>query len=110
VCYREPLGLTLCRLGVRLIVCRTNASSADPVTGEKLWDVPIATQQDVDDAVVSAQKAFEKFRYTEMSERKKLLQKIKDQYMSHVDEIAELLIKETGKPVSILFAHKVDWC
>jgi acyl-CoA reductase-like NAD-dependent aldehyde dehydrogenase len=77
------------------------------VTGEKLWDVPIATQQDVDDAVVSAQKAFEKFRYTEMSERKKLLQKIKDQYMSHVDEIAELLIKETGKPVGIFLARKV---
>jgi acyl-CoA reductase-like NAD-dependent aldehyde dehydrogenase len=34
---------------------------ADPATGEKLWDVPIANQQDVDDAVVSAQKAFEKW-------------------------------------------------
>lgn len=69
------------------------------MTGEKLWDCPIATQQDVDDAVVSAQKAFEKWRYTSMAERKKLLKKIKDHYMSHVDEITELLIKETGKPV-----------
>lgn len=37
-----------------------------------------------------------------MEERKALLVKIKDHYMNHVDEITELLIKETGKPVSIL--------
>ena len=34
----------------------------NPATGEKLWDVPIGTQQDVDDAVVSAQKAQEKWQ------------------------------------------------
>lgn len=70
----------------------------NPATGEQLWAVPIATQQDVDDAVVSAQKAFEKWRFVPMQERKQKLQKLKEAYMSHVDEITELLKQETGKP------------
>ena len=34
-----------------------------------------------------------------MKERKALLHKMKDHYMSYVDDVTELLIKETGKPV-----------
>ena len=62
--------------------------------------MPIGNQQDVDDAVASAQKAFEKYRYTSLEKRKELLQKFSDAYMSHADEMIDLLCKETGKPVS----------
>nr|POE62290.1 putative aldehyde dehydrogenase fus7 [Quercus suber] len=71
----------------------------DPVSGELSWDVPIGTQQDVDDAVVSAQKAFESWSETPMEKRKEMLTKYRDLYMSYVDELTTLLMKETGKPV-----------
>lgn len=70
----------------------------NPATGDQLWAVPVATQQDVDDAVVSAQRAFEKWQFVPMEKRKEMLQKFKDLYMSHVDDMIELLKKETGKP------------
>ncbi|KAF2483757.1 aldehyde dehydrogenase domain-containing protein [Neohortaea acidophila] len=70
----------------------------NPATGEKLWAVPVGTQQDVDDAVVSAQRAYEKFRFVPIEKRKELLVKFKDLYMAHVDEMTELLKKENGKP------------
>ena len=72
----------------------------NPVTGEKLWDVPIAVQQDVDDAVASAEKAFKTWSREPMEKRKDLLQKFCDLYMQYNDEFTTLLCKETGKPVS----------
>lgn len=73
----------------------------NPATGEKLWDVPIANQQDVDDAVVSAQKAFEKWSLVPFEKRVELLKKFKDHYLSYADEMIELMKAETGKPVRI---------
>lgn len=70
----------------------------NPAKDEQLWPVPIATQQDVDDAVVAAQRAFEKFRDVPMQKRKELLRKFKDLYMSYTEEFTELLKSETGKP------------
>jgi len=72
----------------------------NPVTGEKLWDVPIAVQQDVDDAVASATKAFKTWSREPMEKRKELLQKYCDLYMGYADQFTTLLCKETGKPVS----------
>lgn len=77
----------------------------NPATSEELWAVPIGTQQDVDDAVASAQKAFEKYRYTSLEKRKELLQKFSDAYMSHAEEMIDLLCKETGKPVGVLLVE-----
>lgn len=76
----------------------------NPVTGKKLWDVPIATQQDVDDAVASAEKAFQSWRFVPIEKRKEYLQKYCDLYMSHTNEMTDLLCKETGKPVSTFLA------
>lgn len=78
----------------------------NPVTGEKLWDVPIATQQDVDDAVKSAEKAFKTWSREPVEKRKELLQKYCDLYMSHSDEMTTLLCKETGKPVCSTFGER----
>ncbi|KAL1304346.1 hypothetical protein AAFC00_000744 [Neodothiora populina] len=98
--------------------CRSGKSfhqGINPSSGEKLWDVPIATQQDVDDAVRSAEKAFVSWSQTTLAHRKDLLQKFCDLYMSHNDEMTDLLCKETGKPrqfasfevqgVSMWFSH-----
>jgi len=73
----------------------------NPATREKLWAVPIGSQQDVDDAVVAGQKAFESWSQTTMQERKELITKYKDHYMAHSDEMTTLLCQETGKPKAI---------
>ncbi|KAK5129278.1 hypothetical protein LTR08_003634 [Meristemomyces frigidus] len=70
----------------------------NPSTGEKLWPVPVGTQQDVDDAVKSAEKAFESWSQTSLEKRKETLQKFADHFMSYADELTELLCQETGKP------------
>jgi acyl-CoA reductase-like NAD-dependent aldehyde dehydrogenase len=70
----------------------------NPVTSEKLWDVPIATQQDVDDAVESAQKAFKSWSQTPIEKRKELMLKFTDLYGGYQKEFTDLLCKETGKP------------
>lgn len=72
----------------------------DPTTGEKLWAVPIASQQDVDAAVESATKAFETFRDVPIEKRKELLQKYCDVWTENAEQMINLLCKETGKPVS----------
>lgn len=73
----------------------------NPATGEKLWEVPIANQQDVDDAVVAAQRAFEKWSMTTLEERREKIRKFKEHYLSYADEMIELEKKETGKPVRL---------
>jgi acyl-CoA reductase-like NAD-dependent aldehyde dehydrogenase len=72
----------------------------NPATGEELWTVPIASQQDVDAAVESATMAFETFRFVPVEKRKELLQKYCDLWTENAEEMINLLCKETGKPVS----------
>lgn len=71
----------------------------NPATNEKLWSVPIATSQDVDDAVESAQRAFETWSETPFKKRNELVNKFKEHYLSYADEMTDLMCKETGKPV-----------
>ena len=62
----------------------------NPATGEKNWDVPIATEQDVDDAVKAANKAFVSWSQTPIEKRKEV-------YEQHTDDLVDLLNIETGK-------------
>lgn len=73
----------------------------DPATGEKNWGVPIGNQQDVDDAVVAAQRAYEKWRDVPFEKRKQAVEKFKELYSQYTDELTELLKKESGKPVGV---------
>lgn len=71
----------------------------NPATLEPLYDVPVATPKDVDDAVEAAQEAFKSWKKTTWEERKKAVAAFADAFMAHKDEFAKLLTKEQGKPV-----------
>lgn len=71
----------------------------NPATGQELWDVPIASEKDLDDAVASAKKAFPAWRDMPVEERKALLAKVTESFQQHNDEFVNLLCKESGKPV-----------
>lgn len=71
----------------------------NPATKENLWPVPVATTQDVDDAVKAANKAYNSWKKTTWETRLEHLQRYKELSLSYWPEIKDLLMKETGKPV-----------
>jgi acyl-CoA reductase-like NAD-dependent aldehyde dehydrogenase len=70
----------------------------NPATGEELWDVPIATEQDFNEAVAAAKRAFPAWRDTPVEKRKESLMKFADLFSQHTEEFTTLLCKESGKP------------
>ncbi|KAF9691952.1 hypothetical protein EKO04_010004 [Ascochyta lentis] len=70
----------------------------NPATGQELWDVPIASDKDLNDAVAAAKKAFPAWRDTPVEKRKELLGQLIGLYEQHTDEFTSLLCKESGKP------------
>ncbi|KFY36951.1 hypothetical protein V495_07497 [Pseudogymnoascus sp. VKM F-4514 (FW-929)] len=70
----------------------------NPATRQELWDVPIASDQDLNDAVVAARKAFPGWRDTPIEKRKELLGKLVESFETHSDDFIELLCRESGKP------------
>jgi acyl-CoA reductase-like NAD-dependent aldehyde dehydrogenase len=70
----------------------------DPTTKEKLWDVPVASKEDVEDAVKAANSAYRKWSTKSWEERQQALARFKDVYSSYIDELTGLLLQETGKP------------
>lgn len=71
----------------------------NPTTGQNSWPVPIGTEQDLNDAVAAAKKAFPAWRDTPVEKRKELLLKFCDFLGQYQDDLITLLCKETGKPV-----------
>jgi acyl-CoA reductase-like NAD-dependent aldehyde dehydrogenase len=72
----------------------------NPATGKELWDVPIGTEKDLNDAVAAGKKAFPSWRDTPIQKRKELLLKFADAFTQHAEDFTTLLCKESGKPVS----------
>jgi len=77
---------------------KEHMNAYDPVKLEELWDVPCATKQDVDDAVVSATKAYKTWSKKTLAERQKYLRTTLDLYREYIPEFGNLLLKENGKP------------
>ncbi|KAL3460195.1 Aldehyde/histidinol dehydrogenase [Aspergillus heterothallicus] len=71
----------------------------NPANREAKAEVPVATQQDLDDAVAAAKAAFKKWRRVEYEERKKAVLAYADAIDELRDEFRDLLISEQGKPI-----------
>jgi acyl-CoA reductase-like NAD-dependent aldehyde dehydrogenase len=78
----------------------------DPRTEEELWPCPIATTQDFEDAIAAAQEAFKGWSQTTVPERQALLVKLADVIRDNGDELASILMKETGKSVRHQHLHQ----
>ena len=72
----------------------------DPRTEESLWNCPIASTQDLEDAITAANKAFSAWSRTKVAERQALLVKMADKIQANATELKDVLMKETGKSVS----------
>jgi acyl-CoA reductase-like NAD-dependent aldehyde dehydrogenase len=72
----------------------------DPGTGELVGECPVATKQDLDRAVASARDAFKSWSKSTDLERKDAVNRIADTIHANMEELAELLTREQGKPLN----------
>lgn len=72
----------------------------DPRTEEPLWEAPLATPEDLDEAVAAARAAQPAWGQTTVVHRQALLKKLGERLEEHRKELVGYLMKETGKSVS----------
>ncbi len=72
----------------------------NPATGEVIDTVPNATEEDVDRVVKIAQDAEKKWSKMPLHERGRILEKFVDLVEENKEELALLLCRETGKPIT----------
>src|SRR5262245_25876993 len=70
----------------------------DPSTGDVFERVPDATVEDVDAAVAAALAAYPDWRDRTPEAREQVLGAMADAILGNLDELADLLIAETGRP------------
>jgi acyl-CoA reductase-like NAD-dependent aldehyde dehydrogenase len=76
----------------------TSYHGINPATEEELFDVPVATEADLNDAVISARNIFPSWSQTPFEKRCELVRKYAAAYIAHEKDFTELLMKENGKP------------
>jgi phenylacetaldehyde dehydrogenase len=81
----------------------------DPATGETLARVAEGDAEDIDRAVRAARRAFEDGPWSRMtpSERGRIVWKIGDLILEHLDELAQLESLDNGKPFAVAQAADV---
>ncbi|RYP84667.1 hypothetical protein DL769_001101 [Monosporascus sp. CRB-8-3] len=70
----------------------------DPRTEEPLWDVPVASSQDLDDAVEAARRAFKTWKKSTVAERQAKISEVARCVDENKELLSKILMKETGKP------------
>lgn len=73
----------------------------DPGTGQKIAEQALADAADVDRAVTAAQRVHESGALSDLRpvERGRMVRRMGDTLLKHIDEIASLLTQESGKPL-----------
>ncbi|QOD11783.1 CoA-acylating methylmalonate-semialdehyde dehydrogenase [Psychrobacter sp. 28M-43] len=72
----------------------------DPATQEVIAKVPQTTNDEINQAVASAQTAFETWRKTPITTRARIFLKYQSLIRDHMDELAEILTAEQGKTIA----------
>lgn len=70
-----------------------------PWDGSAVGEVSLAGPSDVDDAIAAAAAAFDEMRNLPTHRRVAVLEKMASLLQSHENEIAELMVRESGKPI-----------
>ncbi|MEO6200821.1 MAG: NAD-dependent succinate-semialdehyde dehydrogenase [Cryobacterium sp.] len=71
----------------------------NPATGVKGSSFPLATDDDVVDAIGAADRAHSELRGTSVAERAALMQRVADLHSERREHLAELIVREMGKPL-----------
>lgn len=71
----------------------------NPSTKQPLWDVPVSSEKDIDDAVLASREAFKSWSKSSWEQRRLRLLESREILLANSAEMAELITKEGGKPV-----------
>lgn len=82
-------------------------SVMNPGTETKLFDLPLASEADVNRAVASAKRAFESFSSTDREYRLQLLKAIISQMKLHAKDLAQAIHEEMGAPMDLATSLQV---
>lgn len=78
---------------------KTYLDNINPATAEKFGQIPNSNQDDVNDAVAAAKKAFPAWSVSKPEERFRILNRIADLIDEHLDELALAESTDNGKPL-----------
>ena len=73
----------------------------NPSTKDPLWDVSVASAEDLNDAVEAAQAAFKTWSQKPWQERQDVLARIREELLKHQEGMSRVILLECGKPVSL---------
>ncbi|QIL02263.1 NAD-dependent succinate-semialdehyde dehydrogenase [Sphingomonas sinipercae] len=77
---------------------RDSFQVVNPVTGEGIADVPLATEADLDEALDTAKRTYPEWRATDVEKRSAILHKAAKLLKERADQIGRTLTQEQGKP------------
>jgi succinate-semialdehyde dehydrogenase/glutarate-semialdehyde dehydrogenase len=72
----------------------------NPVTGEGIAELPLATEADLDEALETAKRTYPQWRATPVEKRSAILHKTAKILKERADEIARTMTQEQGKPLA----------
>jgi len=72
----------------------------NPVTGEGIAELPLATEADLDEALETAKRTYPEWRATPVDKRSAILHKTAKILKERADEIARTMTQEQGKPLA----------
>lgn len=78
---------------------RNSQDIINPSTLEVIGKLPHATEQDLDNALQAAQKAFESWRHSSPMERSEILRKVAQMSRDRAEEIGRNITLDQGKPL-----------
>jgi acyl-CoA reductase-like NAD-dependent aldehyde dehydrogenase len=81
--------------------------SYSPVNGELVGEVPIATREDVKNAIARARKAQAAWGVLPIEERCARLTRFRDALVERADEFVDVVSRECGKPRHDVLSHEV---
>jgi acyl-CoA reductase-like NAD-dependent aldehyde dehydrogenase len=76
-----------------------HGSVQNPRTDEPLWNAPLASKNDLDDAVIAAQAAFRTWSKLPVGQRQSLIRNLAEEVKAQSESLCDILSKETGKSV-----------
>ena len=82
--------------------------SFNPATGEEVGRAPQTSASDVQDAVARSREAFHKWKTTSFRERRALVMRAREVILTDMDEIAQLISAESGKPFGEAIAMEIS--
>lgn len=85
-------------IGGRSVTAQDTAPVYNPATTEVIAHVPVASSDQLDEAVAAAQAAFPGWSATPLAERQAVVSAIGDRLEAHAEEFLALLTAEQGKP------------